>query len=249
MEVTFRIRRFNPEAADPKPYWQEFTLQDVEPTDRVLEMLHRVKWEQDGTLAFRRSCSSGICGSDAMRINGRNALACKKLIRDVGEKIQVEPIIGLPVLKDLIVDMEPFFAQYRSVMPYLVNNNPLPADGRERLQSPEARVVYDDTTNCILCAACTTSCPSFWANGQYVGPAAIVQAHRFIFDDRDQVTDERLKIMAEPNGVWRCRTIYNCTPACPRGIEVTRAIGEVKLAIQKGSPEGIIDPKTVRVHE
>lgn len=249
MEVTFRIRRFNPEAADPKPYWQEFTLQDVEPTDRVLEMLHRVKWEQDGTLAFRRSCSSGICGSDAMRINGRNALACKKLIRDVGEKIQVEPIIGLPVLKDLIVDMEPFFAQYRSVMPYLVNNNPLPADGRERLQSPEARVVYDDTTNCILCAACTTSCPSFWANGQYVGPAAIVQAHRFIFDDRDQVTDERLKIMAEPNGVWRCRTIYNCTPACPRGIEVTRAIGEVKLAIQKGSSEGIIDPKTVRVHE
>ena len=249
MEVTFRIRRFNPEAADPKPYWQEFTLKDVEPTDRVLEMLHRVKWEQDGTLAFRRSCSSGICGSDAMRINGRNALACKKLIRDVGEKIQVEPIIGLPVLKDLIVDMEPFFAQYRSVMPYLMNNNPLPADGRERLQSPEARVVYDDTTNCILCAACTTSCPSFWANGQYVGPAAIVQAHRFIFDDRDQVTDERLKIMAEPNGVWRCRTIYNCTPACPRGIEVTRAIGEVKLAIQKGSPEGIIDPKTVRVHE
>ena len=249
MEVTFRIRRFNPEAADPKPYWQEFTLKDVEPTDRVLEMLHRVKWEQDGTLAFRRSCSSGICGSDAMRINGRNALACKKLIRDVGEKIQVEPIIGLPVLKDLIVDMEPFFAQYRSVMPYLMNNNPLPADGRERLQSPEARVVYDDTTNCILCAACTTSCPSFWANGPYVGPAAIVQAHRFIFDDRDQVTDERLKIMAEPNGVWRCRTIYNCTPACPRGIEVTRAIGEVKLAIQKGSPEGIIDPKTVRVHE
>ncbi len=249
MEVTFRIRRFNPEAADPKPYWQEFTLQDVEPTDRVLEMLHRVKWEQDGTLAFRRSCSSGICGSDAMRINGRNALACKKLIRDVGEKIQVEPIIGLPVLKDLIVDMEPFFAQYRSVMPYLVNNDPLPADGRERLQTPEARVVYDDTTNCILCAACTTSCPSFWANGQYVGPAAIVQAHRFIFDDRDQVTDDRLKIMAEPNGVWRCRTIYNCTPACPRGIEVTRAIGEVKLAIQKGSTDGIIDPKTVRVHE
>ncbi len=250
MEVTFRIRRYNPENSDKnKPYWQEFTLRDVEPTDRVLEMLHRVKWEQDGTLAFRRSCSSGICGSDAMRINGRNALACKLLIRDVGEKIQVEPILGLPVLKDLIVDMEPFFAHYRAVMPYFVNNDPVPADGRERLQTPDDRAIYDNTTNCILCAACTTSCPSFWANGQYVGPASIVQAHRFIFDSRDQAAEQRLQELAEPNGVWRCRTIFNCTPACPRGIEVTRAIGEVKLAIQKGSPVGIIDPKTVTVHE
>lgn len=249
MEVTFKIRRYNPDADNPKPYWQEFTLKDVEPIHRVLEMLHRVKWEQDGTLAFRRSCSSGICGSDAMRINGRNALACKMLIRDVGTKIQVEPILGLPVVKDLIVDMEPFFAHYRAVMPYFVNNDPLPADGRERLQSPEDRMVYDDTTNCILCAACTTSCPSFWANDQYVGPAAIVQAHRFIFDSRDQAATERLGALGEPNGVWRCRTIYNCTPACPRGIEVTRAIGEVKLAIRKGSPDNIIDPKTVHVHE
>ena len=249
MDVTFRIRRYNPEhPTNKKPYWQEFTLRDVAETDRVLEMLHRIKWEQDGTLSFRRSCSSGICGSDAMRINGRNALACKLLIRDVGAKIQIEPILGLPVIKDLIVDMEPFFAQYRAVLPYLVNNDPLPADGRERLQSPEDRIIYDDTTNCILCACCTTSCPSFWANGQYVGPAAIVQAHRFIFDNRDQAADERLDVLADPNGVWRCRTIFNCTPACPRGIEVTRAIGEVKLAIRKGSPQGIIDPKNVKVH-
>ncbi|MAS35562.1 MAG: succinate dehydrogenase iron-sulfur subunit [Anaerolineaceae bacterium] len=249
MEVTFKIRRYNPESSDAKSYWQEFTLQDVEPTNRVLEMLHRVKWEQDGTLAFRRSCSSGICGSDAMRINGRNALACKLLIRDVGEKIQVEPILGLPVIKDLIVDMEPFFDHYRSVMPYFVNNNPLPADGRERLQSQEEKDLITDTTNCILCAACTTSCPSYWANGKYVGPAAIVQAHRFIFDTRDEAAAERLDVLAEPNGVWRCRTIYNCTPACPRGISVTRAIGEVKLAIRNGSPEGIIDPANIPTHE
>jgi succinate dehydrogenase / fumarate reductase iron-sulfur subunit len=249
MDVTFKIRRYNPDTPNAKPYWQEFHLKDVEPTDRVLEMLHRIKWEQDGTLSFRRSCSSGICGSDAMRINGRNALACKLLVRSVGEKIQIEPILGLPVIKDLIVDMEPFFAHYRAVMPYFVNNDPLPADGRERLQSPEERIIYDNTTNCILCAACTTSCPSYWANGEYVGPAAIVQAHRFIFDSRDQAAEERLRILSDPNGVWRCRTIFNCTPACPRGIEVTRAIGEVKLAIRKGSPQGIIDPATVTVHE
>ncbi len=249
MDVTFRIRRYNPEVpGKDKPYWQEFTLGDVNPTNRVLEMLNRVKWEQDGTLTLRRSCSSGICGSDAMRINGRNALACKLLIRDVGTKIQIEPILGLKVIKDLVVDMEPFFEHYRSVMPYFVNNDPIPADGRERLQSPEDRERFDNTTNCILCAACTTSCPSFWANDKYVGPAAVVQAHRFIFDSRDQGAKERLDVLAEPNGVWRCRTIYNCTPACPRGIEVTRALGEVKLAIQRGTPEGVIDVKLEDIH-
>ncbi|HVU12817.1 MAG TPA: succinate dehydrogenase iron-sulfur subunit [Phototrophicaceae bacterium] len=248
MEVTFRIKRFNPEVPGKnKPYWQEFTLQNVEPTDRVLELLHRIKWEQDGTLTLRRSCAHGVCGSDAMRINGQNKLACKALVHDFGTgdtvRIQVEPILGLPVLKDLVVDMEPFFAHYRQVMPYYVNDTPLPANGRERLQSQDDRLLFDDTTKCILCAACTTSCPSFWANGDYVGPAAIVQAHRFIFDTRDQATQERLDVLAEPNGVWRCRTIYNCTPACPRGIQVTRALGEVKLAIQRGSRDGVIvDP-------
>jgi succinate dehydrogenase / fumarate reductase iron-sulfur subunit len=241
MQVTFRIRRFNPEQPGKnKPYWQEFTLDNVEETDRVLELLHRVKWEQDGTLTLRRACAHGICGSDAMRINGVNQLACKVLAKHVGSRVQVEPILGLPVLKDLVVDMEPFFDHYKSVMPYFVNDEPLPADGRERLQSQEDREKFDDTTKCILCASCTTSCPSFWANGRYVGPAAIVQAHRFIFDSRDKAAAERIGILAEPNGVWRCRTIFNCTPACPREISVTRAIGEVKLAIQKGSPEGII---------
>jgi succinate dehydrogenase / fumarate reductase iron-sulfur subunit len=241
MDVQFRIRRFNPEVQGKnKPYWQEFSLTNVDETDRVLELLHRIKWEQDGTLSLRRSCAHGVCGSDAMRINGVNRLACKVLVKDVGEKIQIEPILGLPVLKDLIVDMEPFFAHYRQVMPFFINDTPIPADGRERLQSQEDREKFDDTTKCILCACCTTSCPSFWANGDYVGPAAIVQAHRFIFDTRDQSAKERIDILAEPNGVWRCRTIFNCTPACPREIEVTRAIGEVKLAIQRGGPEGII---------
>jgi succinate dehydrogenase / fumarate reductase iron-sulfur subunit len=237
MRATFRIRRFNPEK-DQKPYWGEYTLDNVEPNDRVLELLHRIKWEQDGTLAFRRSCAHGVCGSDAMRINGVNKLACKVLLNTFGDrdhvKVQVEPILGLPVLKDLIVDFEPFFDHYREVMPYFVPATPIPDGGRERLQSPEDRERFDDTTKCILCACCTTGCPSFWADGKYVGPAAIVQAHRFIFDSRDGATQERLNIMAEPDGVWRCRTIFNCTPACPRDIEVTRAIGEVKLAIARG---------------
>ncbi|MCS6773890.1 MAG: succinate dehydrogenase iron-sulfur subunit [Anaerolineae bacterium] len=235
MKVTLKIKRFNPEV-DKKPHWESYTV-EVEPTDRVLDALHEVKWTQDGTLALRRSCAHGICGSDAMRINGRNMLACKTLVKDVAQEggtITVEPILGLPVLKDLIVDMEPFFAHYRAVMPYLVNNDPLPANGRERLQSPADRARYDDTTKCILCACCTTSCPSFWARGEYVGPAAIVQAHRFIFDSRDQAAEERLRILSEPDGVWRCRTVFNCTEACPRGIQVTKAIGEVKEVLRTG---------------
>src|SRR5215216_459421 len=185
MEVLLRVRRFNPEAEN-KAYWAEYKLTDVKRMDRVLDLLHHVKWYIDGTLTLRRSCAHGVCGSDAMRINGINRLACKVLVSDLGSgdtmKIQVEPILGLPVLKDLLVDMEPFFAHYRQVMPYFVNDSPVPANGRERLQSQEDREKFDDSTKCILCAACTTSCPSFWANGDYVGPAAIVQAHRFIFD-------------------------------------------------------------------
>jgi succinate dehydrogenase / fumarate reductase iron-sulfur subunit len=224
MKVQLKIRRFNPET-DKKPWWGKYEI-EVEPTDRVLDALHQVKWYHDGTLTLRRSCAHGICGSDAMRINGRNRLACKILVKDAGRKITVEPILGLPVVKDLVVDMEPFMAHYRSVMPFLVSNEPAP--GTERLQSIEDRDRFDDTTKCILCAACTTSCPAFWAKGEYVGPAAIVQAHRFIFDSRDRASQERLEILSDPDGVWRCRTIYNCTEACPRDIQVTQAIAEVK---------------------
>jgi succinate dehydrogenase / fumarate reductase iron-sulfur subunit len=233
MDVTLKIYRFNPEKNE-KPHYDTFTLPDPHPTDLVLDLLERVRGYYDGTLAFRRSCSHGICGSDAMRINGRNQLACKVLVKDLPSHITVEPMLGLPVIKDLIVDMEPFFEHYRSVLPYFMcPDEPVP-DGKERLQSPEQRERYDDTTKCILCAACTTSCPSFWVNGKYVGPAAIVQAHRFIFDSRDCGAAERLKILNEQTGVWSCRTIFNCTEACPREIHVTKAIAEVKQALSSG---------------
>jgi succinate dehydrogenase / fumarate reductase iron-sulfur subunit len=226
MQVTLRIQRFNPET-DTKPYYREYTV-EVEPTDRVLDALNIVKWYQDGSLTFRRSCAHGVCGSDAMRINGRNRLACKVLIKDLGPKITIEPLLGFRIIRDLVVDMEPFFAQYRTVMPYLINEEPPPV--RERLQSPEERALYDDTTKCILCACCTSACPIFWTN-EWLGPAAIVNAHRFLFDSRDRATEERLAILNQRFGVWRCRTIFNCTEACPRGIQVTNAIEQVKRRI------------------
>ncbi len=227
MQVELRIQRFDP-ARDRKPRWEQYRV-EAEPMARVLDLLHAVQWEQDGTLAFRRSCAHGICGSDAMFINGRNRLACKTRVDQLGRKISVAPLPGLPVLRDLIVDMEGFFAKYRTVMPFLVNDSEPPV--AERLQSPAERARFDDTTKCILCGACTASCPSFWAQPAYVGPAAIVNAHRFIFDSRDEAARERLDILADADGVWRCRTIFNCVDACPRGINITRAILEVSRAV------------------
>jgi succinate dehydrogenase / fumarate reductase iron-sulfur subunit len=229
--VTFIVRRFNPET-DQEAYWENFEV-DMYSTDRVLDGLHKIKWEQDGSLSFRRSCAHGICGSDAMRINGRNRLACKTLIKDldISKPVYVEAIKGLPLEKDLIVDMEPFFAAYREVQPFLQSTS---KPEKENIQSPEQRERFDDTTKCILCAACTTSCPVFWTDGQYFGPAAIVAAHRFIFDSRDEAAQVRLDILNSKEGVWRCRTTFNCSEACPRGIEVTRAISEVKQAAISG---------------
>ena len=227
MRIRLKIKRFNPES-DKKPYFASYEA-EVEPTDRLLDAMNYVKWYVDGTLAYRRSCAHGICGSDAMLINGVNRLACKTLIQDVGDNVTIEPIRGLPVLKDLIVDMEPFFEQYRSVLPFLINDNPPPV--KERLQSPEEREFFDDTTKCILCASCTTACPMFWANKNYIGPAAIVNAHRFIFDNRDEGAADRLETLNSREGVWRCRTIFNCSEACPREIQVTKAIEDIKRAI------------------
>jgi succinate dehydrogenase / fumarate reductase iron-sulfur subunit len=224
MQINVRIKRYDPESGN-RPRWEEYNL-EARPSDRVLDVLHEIKWEQDGSLSFRRSCAHGICGSDAMMINGANRLACKLLVRDLGEKITIEPLRGLPVLKDLIVDMEPFFDSYEAVMPYFINDDPEPAG--ERLQSPEDREVFDSSTKCILCAACTSSCPVFWTNGRYIGPAAIVNAHRFIFDSRDQGTAQRLEVLNRMNGVWRCRTAFNCTEACPRDIPITQAIEQVR---------------------
>jgi succinate dehydrogenase / fumarate reductase iron-sulfur subunit len=229
MEVRLRLLRFNPER-DDQPHFENYTVQ-AEPMERLLDCLHKVKWYQDSSLALRRSCGHGICGSDAMVINGVNALACKVLVKDLKQPITVEPIRGLPVTKDLVVDMEPFFAGYRAVKPWLIADPDEKEPERERLQSPEARERFDDTTKCILCAACTTSCPIFWADKEYIGPAAIVNAHRFIFDSRDDGGQERLEILNDKEGVWRCRTTFNCTDACPRGIEITKAIQEVKRAL------------------
>ncbi|WP_042399603.1 succinate dehydrogenase iron-sulfur subunit [Streptacidiphilus carbonis] len=227
--ITVRIRRFNPEE-HPDAVWVDYQL-TVDPKIRVLDAINTIKWEQDGTLTYRRSCAHGVCGSDAMRINGKNRLACKTLIKDVSPEkpITIEPIKGLTVLKDLVVDMDPFFQAYRDVMPFLITTGNEPT--RERIQSEEDVQRFEDTTKCILCAACTTSCPVFWNDGQYFGPAAIVNAHRFIFDSRDEGAEQRLEILNDRDGVWRCRTTFNCTDACPRGIEVTKAIQEVKRAL------------------
>jgi succinate dehydrogenase / fumarate reductase, iron-sulfur subunit len=227
VDVTLRIRRFNPET-DSGSRIETYQV-PADPMERVLDLLHWVKWNVDGSLTFRRSCAHGICGSDAMLINGTNRLACKVLVREVGDQITVEPLRGLPVAKDLLVDMEPFFASYREAMPYLINDEPAP--DTERHQSQQDRERFDDTTKCILCAACTTSCPVFWADDEYFGPAAIVNAHRFIFDSRDRGAAERLTVLNDKEGVWRCRTTFNCTDACSRGIKVTQAIQEVKRAL------------------
>ncbi len=235
MEVTLKVFRFNPDV-DKKWRYETYKL-EADPTDRVLDLLERVKGYTDGSLAFRRSCAHGVCGSDALRINGKNSLACKALVRDYGEKITVEPIMGLKVIKDLIVDMKPFFDNYKKILPFFINDSPLPADGKERRQSIEQRERFDDTTKCILCACCTTSCPSFWASDDYLGPAAMVTAHRFIFDSRDESASERLHILSETSGIARCHTVFNCTMACPREIQITKAIGELKLAMVTGNLE------------
>lgn len=232
--LTVRIERYDPER-DDIPRWVTYRV-DAAPTDRVLDVLLRVKWEQDDTLALRYSCAHGVCGSDAMRINGFNRLSCKVLVETLADDtLTIEPMLALPVIKDLIVDMKPFFDRYKAVMPFLVNDEPPPTT--ERLQSPLERARYDDTTKCILCAACTTACPPFWHGQRYVGPAAIVNAHRFLFDSRDRATAERLEILNDADGVWRCRKVFNCTGACPRGIQVTKAIIEVQLALLTGGTE------------
>lgn len=230
MKVRLRIRRFDPERAEAA-FWSEHAL-EMAPSNTVLDALQAIKADQDSALSFRRSCGMGICGSDAMQINGLNRLACKTLFHSIGDDVTLAPLKGLATLRDLVVDMEPFFANLKRVKPWLINDQ-LPPE-TERLQSPEQRERYDDTTKCILCAACTTSCPPFWNDPGFVGPAALVNAHRFLFDSRDHGTDERLEVLAGPQGLFRCRTVFNCTQACPRDIAITDAIEQQKrLALTK----------------
>lgn len=224
IQVHLKIQRYNPEK-DSKPYFKDYAV-ECEPTDRVLDALLAVKGTLDGSLTLRKSCAHGVCGSDGMRINGRNMLACKVLIKNVSQPIVVEPLKGFKIVKDLVVDMKQFFEKYVAVKPYLINQETSPE--KERLQSQKQQERFEDTTKCILCACCTTACPSFWSDPNYVGPASIVQAHRFIFDSRDQGGEERLNLLNQREGVWRCRTIFNCVEACPREINITRAIGEIK---------------------
>ena len=232
--VLLKIRRFDPEK-DQRPYWAEYRVK-VEAHDRLLDGLNTIKWEQDGSLTFRRSCGHGVCGSDAMRINGLNRLACKVLFRDVGEKVTIEPLLAFPVIKDLVVDLEPFFAQYEKIKPYLINDDPPPLS--ERLQTPEQRARYEQGTKCILCACCTGSCPVTWGDPTWIGPAAIVNAHRFLFDSRDQGAAAHLPILRDRLGAFRCRTVFNCTECCPRGIPVTDLIEQVKRAALYGDTTG-----------
>ncbi|MDP1559487.1 MAG: succinate dehydrogenase iron-sulfur subunit [Nitrosomonas sp.] len=223
--MKFSIYRFDPDK-DNKPYMKEYDI-ELEATDKMLlDVLERIK-SIDDSLSLRRSCREGVCGSDAMNINGRNGLACITPISSLKEPTEIRPLPGLPVIRDLIVDMSQFFKQYHSVKPYLINNDPPPET--ERLQSPAERAELDGAYECILCACCTTACPSFWWNpDKFVGPAGLLQAYRFLADSRDQATAERLDNLEDPYRLFRCHSIMNCVAACPKELNPTNAIGKIK---------------------
>lgn len=226
------IYRFDPER-DRTPYMQDYELVP-DPTDRMLlDVLVRLK-AIDDSLTFRRSCREGVCGSDAMNINGRNGLACITPLNGLKEPVELRPLPSFPVIRDLVVDMTQFFKQYHSIRPYLINVDPPPE--KERLQSPEDRAKLDGLYECILCACCTSQCPSSWWNpDKFVGPAGLLQAYRFIIDSRDQYTAERLDDLNDPFRLFRCRSIMNCTEVCPRGLSPARAIERIKLMMVKGA--------------
>ena len=232
MRITLAIKRYNPKK-DSKPYDQNYTV-DAEPTERILDLLMRIKQDQDGGLGFRKSCAHGVCGSDAMRIDGKDRLACKTLVRDVaqknGEPVRIEPLRHLPVQRDLIVDQTAFFDRYRSVKPFLINHETAPL--KERLQSPKDRMAFDDATNCILCGACYSACPVLDKNPDFLGPSAIVQAFRFLADSRDYGFVDRLSELDRRDGVWPCENHFECTKACPRSIKITKRINETKRMIK-----------------
>ncbi len=228
--MKFKILRFDPDV-DKKPYFKEYDIA-LEPTDRMLlDALIRIK-SIDDTLALRRSCREGVCGSDAMNINGKNGLACITKIVDLHEPVVLKPLPGLPIIRDLIVDMTQFFTQYHSIKPFVINNDPPPE--KERLQSPSDRLELDGLYECILCACCSTSCPSFWWNpDKFVGPAGLLAAYRFIADTRDHATNERLDNLEDPYRLFRCHTIMNCVDVCPKGLNPSLAIGKIKEMMVK----------------
>ncbi len=235
MKVMIDVTRSDASAGAP-PRVQRYQV-DAEPTERVLDVLLRIRRELDGTLAFRYSCAHGVCGSDAMRINGRERLACKTLVRDVtspeGEPlIRLEPLRHFPVLRDLVVDQTEFFRRIRSVAPYLVPAEvPGPDGERELLQTPKQHAQYEDATKCISCGACFSACPVLDKNPRFLGPAAIVQAARFVEDSRDRGLEPRLDALDHPDGVWPCENHFECTRVCPREIKVTKLINTMKRRV------------------
>lgn len=238
MKLIVEIERFHPEK-DTKPYYQKFEI-NAKKTDRILDVLLKIKEKLDPALGFRKSCAHGVCGSDAMVINGKERLACKTLVKDIVEEkgniIRIEPLRNLPVQKDLMVDQARFFDNYRRVKPYLFN----PQQGlkKERLQTPEERKIFDDATKCILCTSCYSACPVIQnKNPDFIGPAAIVQAARFNDDSRDRGFEERLPQLDTPDGVWSCRNHFECTRVCPRSIKVTKIINLTKNKIKKHKAE------------
>jgi succinate dehydrogenase / fumarate reductase iron-sulfur subunit len=224
--MKFNIYRYNPEK-DKKPYVKEYELENVEPGTMLLAALLRIKDELDETLSFRRSCGEGVCGSDGMNINGVNGLACITSTDDLKQPIDINPLPGLPVIRDLIIDMDQFYKQYRAVKPYLIVNDPMP--DVELKQTPQQREQLDGLYECVLCACCSTACPSFWWNpDKFLGPAALLQAARFIEDNRDQSFEQRLENLEGPFKLFRCHTIMNCVQVCPKGLNPTKAIGKIK---------------------
>lgn len=231
MELTFRIFRFDPET-DAHPRYQTYRV-SAEPTERLLDCLNRIKWEQDGSLSFRMSCGHGVCGSDALRINGRCVLACQKLVKEVagGDEVLVEPLPSFRVLRDLVVDLAPFFEKVHWVKPYLLGG--IDAPEKERLQDPDERKKLDQVIRCILCACCVASCPVSAENERFLGPAPLVWAFRYIFDSRDAQKENRLRMVDTPEGAWGCRNHFECTRVCPKEIPVTKSINVIKREIEK----------------
>ena len=233
MKITLKIKRFNPDT-DKEPYLKDYTV-EIEPNERLLDALMQIKRFQDGSLGFRKSCAHGVCGSDAMRINGKEGLACKTLVKDVatkdGDTVTVEPLNHLPVLRDLIVKQDDFFKKYRAIQPFLINDEPV--ERQERIQSPQQRLVFDDTTNCILCGACYSACPMLDTKADFLGPAACAQAFRFIADSRDRAKTQRLEYLHTSDGVWGCDNRFKCTQCCPRSILITKRINQTKQMIKE----------------
>ena len=230
-KYTLRIFRYNPEQS-PKGHYDTFEL-EVRKGMTVLDCLQAIKSYQDGTLSFRRSCRSAICGSCAMSINGKNDLSCHLQVSSLGKRvIHVDPLPGYPVLKDLIVDMEEFYQNLRRVLPWFVRKTPF--SDREILQSQEDREKIDSAVNCILCGSCSSSCPAFWFNTEYLAPGALLKAYRFVMDSRDEAKGERLGLVDDKNGVWRCHLVFNCEEACPKQLRPNEAIAELKIQALKG---------------